>query len=382
VYVIGVAAVVIGLLGFILGFVGLARLDSWLWLDVWFLFFGGLAQGILLWAAVFRVAQARWTPAINRLGHSGLAFLPISYLVLIVLLTGVSYYVPWVAHPIPEKAAWLNVPLMVARDLLLVAVLGLLSFLLVRWSLAVDAGTARGEKVTEKQHYRLTAMGVAIVMTYSIVFTVISYDFIMSLSPDWISTMFAPYYWITNAYASLGVLILMAWLLRKPLGVERYIETSQFNDLGNLMLGFSLFSMGPFFAQYLTIWYGNLPQETQFLIIRYYRGPWSYLSWVSFLLAYAIPFVLLQSRALKHSPAALSVVSIIMLVGVALERYILVVPSVEPGKLGLAALPGLGGLAFFGSFILAVVAFLKRYPSVDTAEEALREIEPELEAIT
>ena len=74
--------------------------DAWVWLVVDFVIFAGLANGVILWAAAFRVAQARWTGAVNRLGHSVILFTPILFLVLIALLTGVKHYAVWVEHPI------------------------------------------------------------------------------------------------------------------------------------------------------------------------------------------------------------------------------------------------------------------------------------------
>jgi Ni/Fe-hydrogenase subunit HybB-like protein len=304
------------------------------------------------------------------------------YLVLIILLLGARNYIPWVTHPVPDKAAWLNMPFMWARNLGIIAVLDILILLMVRWSLKTDEKHRLDQTITEKDHYRLTAISVAVIFAYVAAFTIISYDFIMSLSPRWYSTMFAPYYWVTNAYAALGVLVIMGALLRRPLKVVRYIEPSQFNDLGNLMLGFSLFSMGLFFAQYITIWYENMPQETFFLILRYYKGPWQWLGWSAFVLGYALPFILLQSRWLKHNPKALSVVSAIIIIGIALERYVLVVPSVVPARLGLSFLPGIGALAFIGLFILVTLLFLIRYAPTSAAQEDLRRFEPKLENLS
>jgi hypothetical protein len=193
--------------------------------------------------------------------------------------------------------------------------------------------------------------------------------------------MFAPYYWISNAYAGLAVLIIAATMFRRFLGDVRYLKSNQFNDMGNLMLGFSLFIMGLFFAQYLTIWYANIPEETFFLILRYYKTPWALLGWISFAMAYALPFLMLQSRALKHRPVLLSIVAIIALVGITLERYVLVVPSVLPHEIGLALIPAFSGLAFLGLFILAIALFLKKSAPVSSAQEALREFEPKLEAL-
>ena len=161
--------------------------------------------------------------------------------------------------------------------------------------------------------------------------------------------MFAPYIWITNAYAGLAVLILLSAAVRGRPGASKWLRPQQFKDLGNLMLGFSLFTMGLFFAQYLTIWYENLPDEVGFMILRYDKGVWPPIGWCSFVLAYGLPFILLQSRAIKLSARLLSAVAIIVLVGVALERYVLIVPSLEPGKLMLYPVSGPEHSRFCGS---------------------------------
>lgn len=370
------AAIVLGVgvlaLGFILG----SALDSWLWLVISFLTIGGIAQGMIVWAAVFGIAQVRWSSAINRLGHSAVGFLPVSFVIMLAILTGAENYMPWIAHPVPGKEAWLNLTSMVIRDIALVGALFLLSFMLVRRTLTADAKAGRSEEITPHDQYRLTALGIAVTIIYTITFTIISYDFIMSLSPEWVSTMFGPYFFITNLYVSLAALILLSSFLRKPLGVEPHIGPQQFHDMGNLMLGFGLFSMGLFFAQYLTIWYANIPFETTFLVERYYKGVWPALGWTAFIVGYAIPFLLLQSRELKRNPKWLSPVAVIAVIGVAAERYVLVVPSLRPDETMISPVPGLTILAFAAALVMMMLAFLRRYPPVSAAQLAIRETEP------
>ncbi|MCL5103719.1 MAG: hypothetical protein M1133_06340 [Armatimonadetes bacterium] len=369
-----ILCIAVGAVGLVVGF-RVAPREAWLWLIVNFLIFTGLASGMLAWAAAFRVAKARWTPAINRLGHAALAFAPISAAALVALLVGVGNYAPWVQHPIPEKEAWLNVGFFVAREAILLAVFWILSFLLVRWSLMSDDKTTRGEGITDKDQFRLSAVGVAVVMLYAGVSTIISWDFVMSLSPEWVSTMFGVYYFCTNAYAALAVIVLLAAALRKMMRTSEFLKPQQFKDLGNLMLAFALFDMGLFFAQYLTIWYGNLPHEVKFIILRYYRGPWPWVGWMSFIVAYGIPFMLLQSRALKQSPKLMSAVSVLILLGIGLERYVMVVPSLMPRQLMISPIAGLSALAFIGAFVLTVTAFLAKYPPVSHAQLALSKVD-------
>ncbi len=369
-----IAAIVIGLAGLAISF-ALSPRDTWLWLDIFFLIFMGAASGMLAWAAAFRVAQARWTPAISRLGHSAVAYVPVSALVLIVLLAGTSRWIPWVGHPVRGKEAWLNIPFMVIRDVVGLALLWGLYYLMVRWSLAGDAKVRRGGEISETDHSRLNAVAVAATLAYAFISTLVSYDFIMSLEPEWVSSMFGPYFFCTNLYLGMAVIVLMAAALRKPLGAEDYIKSPQFHDMGNLLLAFSLFNMGLFFAQYITIWYENLPEEVRFIILRYDKGMWPPVGWTSFIVAYGIPFVLLQSRRLKQHPRMLAPVAVLAVIGVSLERYVMVAPSIHPSRLMLFPTGVLTFFAFLGAFLLAVTSFLQRYSPISAPQEALRKID-------
>ncbi len=352
--------IAVGGIGLAIGFAR-APLDAWVWLVFNFVCFTGITNGVLVWSAVFRTSHTKWTPVIRRLGMAAIAFAPASFIALVALLAGAREFVPWVSRPVPEKAAWLNLPFMAVRDIVSMVVLWMMFLLMVRWELTLDAKMRRGEQAEASERFNISAVATAAVITYTITGSIIAYDFIMSLTPQWYSTMFAPYIWITNAYAGLAVLILICAAVRRKAELAQWLQPQQFKDLGNLMLGFSLFSMGLFFAQYLTIWYENLPDEVPFLILRYDRGAWPPIGWLSFVLAYGLPFIALQSRAVKLRAGLLSAVAIMALVGFAIERYVLIVPSIEPGKLMLYPVSVLSVLAFAGAFVLAVAIFLRRY---------------------
>lgn len=373
-WIASIAAIVLGITGTVVGFLT-APAGTWLWLVIGFVSFAGLAHGMLAWAAVFRVAQTRWTAVVNRLGHSAVFFLPFLGIILIILLAGVRSYAPWTTHLVEGKTAWFNVPFMISREVVLIGVLWTLFILLVRRTLQADERKNQtGESSRDKQH-GLTAIGVACVMMYTITGTVIAYDFVMAFDPKWVSTMFGMYYWITGMYAGMAALVLMAALMRKSLHVERFLETQQFHDMGNLLLAFSLFSMGLFFGQYLTIWYENLPDESQFMIIRYNKGVWATLGWTSFIIGYAIPFILLQSRRLKRNPRALIPVAVMVLAGVNLERYVLIAPSLSPTSIMLNPVSKLSLLMFIEALLFGIMMFFKRYPPISSADEELAQLQ-------
>ncbi len=325
----------------------------------------------------FRIAQARWTPAAVRLAHAGIAFVPVLIVTAILLLAAACFWAPWILHPAAGRSAWLNWPAFAVRDFLSLLALWALFFLFVRWSLKSDEKV----RLDPADHSRLNAIAVVAAVVFAISESIIAWDLIMSLSPRWVSTMFAPYYFTSNMYAGIAVLIVLAARMRKPPAAEPYLQPAQFKDLGNLMLGFSLFLMGLFYAQYVTIWYENLPQETGFLITRYLRGPWPYIGWAAFIIEYGVPFLLLQSRYVKTHPRLLWPVAMLGLAGFALERYVLIFPSIFPHRVIACPAAALTVLAAAGLFALSVTAFLRRYPAVSKADQELRGIYEEIEKV-
>ena len=361
------AAIVLGVIGIAFAFAQSAR-DGWLWILFNFVFFWGLASGMLAWAAAFRTAQATWVSAVNRLAHSALAFTPLLIVIFVALLAGVSGYAPWFHDP-QGKGPWLNVTSFVIREVIAALLFWIPCWMLVRLSLKMDGYDHID--TSERPSKRMNAIAVFTVAAYSVTASIVAWDFVMSLSLRWVSTVFSAYYFSTSSYLGMAVIAIMAAILRKPLGIEDRLKPGQFHDMGNLLLAFSIFNMGLFYAQYVTIWYENLPDEVKFLILRYDKGIWQGPSWASFLIGYAIPFLLLQSRMIKLSPKMLSAVSVLIVLGVTLERYILVVPSLRPHKLMIAPWGVLSLMGCTAIFILSVGWFLSLHSPISKADEVL-----------
>jgi len=115
-------------------------------------------------------------------------------------------------------------------------------------------------------------------------------------------------------------------------------------------------------AQYLVIWYGNLPEETYFLFYRLI-GPWKPVGVAVFLLVFLLPFVALLGAKPKQHPPTVLAVALVSLVGIWLERYLEVVPSINGGAGPAIGVPELGvTLLFAGLFLLSLGWFAARYP--------------------
>ena len=157
------------------------------------------------------------------------------------------------------------------------------------------------------------------------------------------------------------------------MGLGNWIRPLQLHNLGKLMLGFTLMTGDFFYTQFLVIWYGNLPEETEFVILRTQFQPWKTLSWTVLAVCFIFPFLVLLRRRIKMQPMAMLVLSTVILAGMWLERFLLVVPSLWQGQalpLGLTEL--LISMGFFGIMALCVLLFLQKFPLLPFADPLLR----------
>jgi hypothetical protein len=124
-------------------------------------------------------------------------------------------------------------------------------------------------------------------------------------------------------------------------------------------------------SQYLVIWYGDLPEETEFIAHRM-QGSWAPLTWIALAMAFFIPFALLLSRAIKTHVRGLTTIALLVLVGMWLERFILVAPSLwhESGiPLGLTEVLITAGV--FSLFAWCYGTFLRAFPVLPVSDPRL-----------
>ena len=180
----------------------------------------------------------------------------------------------------------------------------------------------------------------AVLIAYGWVFTLVGFDFFMSLDPHWFSTLAGGYYFIGNLFLGLAFLSVVAVWAQKRLNLTEYIGPHQLHDIGKLLFGFCILWAYMFWSQYLVIWYGDLAEETEFIYHRMH-GAWAPVAWTVFAMAFVIPFVVLLSRAVKTSRRGLTAIAAVAFAGMCLERFLLVSPSLWHGEgvpLGLVEL--------------------------------------------
>ena len=367
---------------------------AWTALLVNFLFFAGLAQAGVVLSAVMQATSARWGRSLKRLAEATAAFLPAAFVLLLVLFLGIATWAPWVREPVEAKTAWLNIPFFVTRQTLTFLLLSGLSLAYVYRSLRPDIGMLdeSGEQKATGFARRLIGgwqgsveerlrnqrfqgiLAPCVLIAYAWVFSLVAFDFVMALDPHWFSTLAGGYYFIGNLFLGIAFLAVAAVWARDRLGIRDYIGDHQLHDIGKLLFGFCILWAYMLWSQYLVIWYGDLPEETQFIAHRM-QGSWAPLTWIVLALAFFIPFAVLLSREVKTQVRGLTTVSLVVLVGMWLERFILVTPSIWRGDgLPLGILEILITAGVFSLFAWCYITFLQTFPVLPVSDPRLTRV--------
>lgn len=297
-----------------------------------FLFCLGLSLGALANLMLHEVTGGRWGLAVRAPLLAAVRLIPLTALLVIPLLIGMRLLYPWVDSQQPEvlaKAWWLNVPFFAARGVAYVAIWSLLSWCWLRLS---DRCTSTRPPALR----RLSALGLIV---YGVTVSLAAVDWIMSLLPRWYSSAFGL---LIVTAQMLSAMALAAWACSR----DAHAEPDRLLDIGNLLLTYVMTWGYLAFTQFLIIWAEDLPAEIAWYLPRV-QTSWRWLTLTVFMLQFALPFLLLLSRALKRTPRSLGRLATILLVAQLAFDFYLVLPVVRPG-----------GLAFAWTDAVAVAALL------------------------
>jgi Ni/Fe-hydrogenase subunit HybB-like protein len=350
-----------------------------------FVFFIGISHAGTLISAILRICQAEWRRSITRAAE---------VITVMVLFFGAGSVIMDLGHP--ERA--LNVilhpnfrsPLLWDVCSITVYLTGSIIYLYLPLipdvALLRDRGKKRnwlyramalGWTGSEHQKHLLErAIGVMAILVIPIaisVHTVVSWVFAMTVQPMWHSTIFGPYFVVGAIFSGIAALIIALAIVRKVYGLENYLREVQFNNLGRLLLVMALLWFYFTFAEHLTTYYGQEPEEMRILLSKL-AGPYWPAFWGMVLCCFVIPVPILAIKRLRTIKGTI-VASSFIVVGMWLERFIIVVPSLSQPRLmpsNVVYHPTwvelFITLGFFATFILLYVLFTKIFPIVSVWE--------------
>ena len=358
---------------------------AWLVFLINYLLFTGLALGAMVFSTIMHFTEAQWSRSLSGIAESFASFFPVSFVLFILLFLGQEHLFPWIGEDLHGKEVWLNVPFLFTRNLVGFLVLYALGFAYLYHSLwfrldREDGSTflkqilfslwKNGTADPEKIKRRMTFLAGWFMFAFAIVLALVGFDLVMSMDAHWFSTLFGAYTFVKAIYSGFGALIILAAFLHLSSAQSFTLTSKQFRDAGALFFGFSLVWGDFFYCQFLVIWYGNIPEETAYIIERTMVQPWSMFAWIIFIICFITPFILLLSGKLKEFPKFMIVMCSLVIMGFWLEHFLLLAPnylhSVDKFPIGLNEV--FITIGFLGLFAISIITYLRQFPELLNGE--------------
>ena len=346
----------VGLIALVVSVIGLFMDAAHFWQSYLFafIFWSGLALGCLGLFFLHNVVGGNWGVAVRRLVESGLQTLPLVLLFAIPLFFALGSLYKWTDagyraehFAVGHKATYLNPVFFIIRTLLYFAIWFFTGFRILGMANEHDR---TGDPALFR---RIKARSAPALLVFVLTTTFAFIDWIMSLEPDWYSTIYAWMFTVGEVLLTFSFLVAVLVLLSKREPFASFLTRQHYHDLGNLMLAFTMLWAYMSFAQFLIIWAENLPDEIPWYVRRF-SGGWGYVAWTISIFHFFVPFLLLLLRFVKKNPTRLRTLAVWIIVMRALDIFWVVTPAFRQRGLevywtDLAALIGLGGiwLAFF-----------------------------------
>ncbi len=289
----------------------------------------GATLGSLALGMIHQLSGGAWGVVTRRILGAASRVLPVLTLLFLPLLLGLHDLYEWThaevvaADPILRgKQPYLNIPFFLARAVLYFGVWNAFAYFLNRWSL--DQDRSPDPRIARRMQ-RLSGGGL---VAYVLTMTFASFDWVMSLDPHWYSTIYGVLFLGGQALTALAFLVIaLAWLSRRE-PLNTIVVPTHFHDLGNLMLAFVMLWAYFSFSQYLIIYSANLPEEITWYTRRLFTG-WRVIGIGLVIFHFAVPFLILLSRAVKRNPQLLVKVAIGIIVVRLIDLFWLIAPELH-----------------------------------------------------
>lgn len=375
---IGLVAIVLGLMTDSHRFWANFLLNNW--------YFLGVALMGTLFLATQSVSNAGWSAGFKRIPEAMAGFLPYAYagfaIIILSILMHWNHTYHWThegiadqfladgsVNPefdeiIAEKVAYLNMPFLIGRVVVIFALWFLFNRAMRRNSLAEDL---QGGFKMLKRNKTLSAIFLPV---FAVSWAMMSWDFIMSIDTHWFSTIFWVYHFAAAWVTAISIIALTVVLLRRA-GYLSIVSDHHMHDLGKFMFAFSIFWTYIWLSQFLLIFYANIPEESIYYQERFEH--FKALFFINLFINFIVPFLLFMTRGSKRNERMMIFVAVLLIIGKWIDLYV----GIMPGAVGAHAHIGfieIGMfLGFIGLFMLVLTKGLTKGSLVPTKHPYIKE---------
>ncbi|SDD91267.1 quinol:cytochrome C oxidoreductase [Niabella drilacis] len=268
-----------------------------------------------------------------------------------------------VAHdPVLEhKSGFLSKGFFATVTILTVVLWSFLGWKMRQLSLKTDEGDIVSTLEKRKKFvWNNTVMAALYIVVFALtVMSSVPWLWVMSIDAHWYSTMFSWYNFASTFVAGLSLIALYVVFLKNN-GYLPMVNKEHLHDLGKFIFAFSIFWTYLWFAQFMLIWYANIPEETVYFKPRA-EGIYSAIFWMMLIINFVAPLLIFMSKDSKRNYTVVTVVSVLVLFGHWLDYFQMVFPAVSPDKVPMILFDMGIGLGFVGIIMFVTGKTLSRH---------------------
>ena len=328
---VGVVGLLLTVAGYILG--PKSFFHSYL---IAYMFVLGLTLGSMAWLLIHQVAGGGAFFLVRRLFEAStrcLPFVMVAFIPILLDLSGLlrpSTLYEWahadiVAHDavLQKKVAYLNVPFFIGRAIFYFAVWGFIANRLNVWGRQQSEGDARAT-------HKLSMWGALFLILYVFTMTFAAFDWVMSLTPHWYSSLYGVIFIIGQGLSTLCLMHILITYLTNGTKLREWVPQNYFRDLGNLTLAFTMLWAYTNYSQWVIIWSGNIAEEVDWYAPRV-QTAWVYVGAALIACHFVLPFLTLLSSSVKVRIDNLAKLAVLILLMRLLDLRYYITPTFSPG---------------------------------------------------
>ncbi|APF19857.1 hypothetical protein [Caldithrix abyssi] len=329
---------IVGAVAFGISLIGLfvdSRQFFFSYLVAW-VFWVSVGLGAMFFVMLSHLTGTVWGIVLRRISEAVMMSVPLLALGFIPILLGMHHLYEWTHpevvaahHVLQAKTAYLNIPFFAIRSTVYFLVWYLVARKLYKTSLEQDK--LGGVEQIQKMR-KVSALGMVL---FALTITFAAFDWLMSLQPEWYSTIYGLYIFSGGFVAALAFIILAIAALHRKKVLTEQITVEHYHDLAKLLMSFTIFWGYMAFSQYFLIWYANIPEETVFYLKRW-EGSWKVFGLFLVFGNFLVPFLGLMSRAAKRNVRFLQFIALWTLFGHWVDLYWNAVPVLHPQGIRLS----------------------------------------------
>jgi hypothetical protein len=355
--------VLVGIICFILGL----RTDpkvTWGSYLVAAYYFIEVAVGAAFFLAIQYISQSGWSSAFRRVPEAIMTWIPITAIFFLLLYFGINDLYNW-SHEdaavedtlLQHKSPYLNIPFFITRIVICFLVWSALVLMLRKLSLKEDRFDPADSNGILSVFHKSELYAKILIFVLALTFSLSAFDWIMSLEPHWYSSVFAFKDFIAAFLHGTSIITLVVFILYR-LGYFPFLNEYHLHDFARYIFILCIIWGYLWFAQFIIIWYGNIPEETTYYYYRWNEG-WMVMFWLQIVLNWGVPFMILLPVQTSRKMSVITGVILVLIIGQYIDIFVEVMPAVT-GKLAFGWIEAGIFLGFAGLFALATATILSR----------------------